>query len=196
MKKIVYYVTTNYAKFEEIQEFMDHHNYSDIDFRHEFLELQEIQTLDQQFLAKDKARKAWEALKKPVLIDDGAIYFHRYNNFPGPLAKFVAQGLGFEGLKKIIEDGDRATRVLYLGYCDGNEPLLFEGKSEGTLVKPQEQIDIRLPYNAFFVPDGAEQSNAHMKGLITQYGHHFYRIKALQKFLAWLQGTSPTQQDD
>ena len=186
MKKIVYYVTSNVAKFEEVQEFLAQHHCPHLELRHESIDLQEIQTLDQQFLARDKARKAWEVLKKPVLIDDGAIYFARYNNFPGPLAKFVAQGLGFEGLKRIIDDGDRATRVLFLAYCDGNEPVLFEGRSEGTLIKSVDQGDPRLPYNALFVPDGAEQTNAQMRGLIAHNEQHFYRIKALQKFLEWI----------
>lgn len=186
MKKVVYYVTSNPAKFEEIQAFLAQHHCLNLELRHKSMDLQEIQTLDQQFLAKDKARKAWEMLKKPVLIDDGAIYFARYNNFPGPLAKFVAQGLGFEGLKRIIDDGDRATRVLYLAYCDGPEPILFEGRSEGTLIKPAQCGDPRLPYNAFFVPDGSEQTNAQMRHLVAQHGHHFYRIKALQKFLEWI----------
>lgn len=191
MKKVVYYVTSNVAKFQEVQEFLAHHHYDYIELRHESIDLEEIQTLDQEFLACDKARKAWDVLKKPLLIDDGAIYFARYNNFPGPLAKFVAQGLGFEGLKRLIEDGDRATRVLYLAYYNGQgQPVLFEGKSEGTLIKSTDQGDPRLPYNALFIPDGAEQTSAQMSGLVAQHGQHFYRIKALQKFLDWIKDQS------
>jgi non-canonical purine NTP pyrophosphatase (RdgB/HAM1 family) len=187
MKRTVYFVTSNTAKIEEVMAYLKVHACPFLELRHESLDIEEIQTLDQQSLTRDKARKAWAALKKPILIDDGAIYFARYNNFPGPLAKFVAQGLGFEGLKRIIEDGDRATRVLYLAYCDGGEPVLFEGRSEGTLVIPDEIGDPRFPYNSFFIPDGAEQTNEHMRGLIAQHGKEFYRIKALQKFLAWFQ---------
>ena len=95
--------------------------------------------------------------------------------------------LGFEGLKRLIEDGDRAMRVLYLAYYNGQgDPVLFEGRSEGALIKPADQGDPRLPYNALFIPDGAQQTNAQMSGLIAQHGHHFYRIKALKKFFDWI----------
>lgn len=186
MRNEISYVTTNSGKYEEVSTYVAHH-YPGLNIKQEVLDLPEIQSSDQRSIACDKAIKAWDVLKKPVLIDDAAIYFHRYNQFPGPLAKFVAQGLGFEGLKRLIEEGDRATRLLYFVYYDGQgDPILFEGKSEGTLIRPDVfDGDPRLPYNAFFVADGADQSNAQLREDIVLHGQHFYRIKALEAFIAW-----------
>lgn len=188
MHNTLHYATTNSGKFEEVQHFFTQ-TIPHITIKQLALDVEEVQNTDQKYIAIDKAQKAWLQAKVPLLIDDAAIYFEKYNLFPGTLSKFISQGLGFEGLKKIISPGDRATFLLYLIFITGPEEYqIFEGRCDGKLIIP-EYFDAHpsLPYDAFFVPDGeTTKTYAQLRGTpdATQY---LYRIRALKKFLDWYQ---------
>lgn len=185
MAKEIYFVTGNPGKFEEVKNYIEK-NVPEIEIKQFKVDIPEIQTLDQKKIVIDKARKAWEILKKPLIVDDGAIYFEKYNKFPGVMTKYVAQGLGFEGLKKIIDNGDKATFLLYIAYIDKPESIeLFEGKSEGTIQKPEKFYgNPHLPYSCMFVPNGTDKTYEDLRN--TKEGEPFlYRIKALKQFVNW-----------
>jgi non-canonical purine NTP pyrophosphatase (RdgB/HAM1 family) len=183
MKKTIYYVTGNQGKFEEVKYFVEN-NTQDIELVQFNAQIPEIQTLDQKAIAVDKALKAWEILQKPLIIDDSAIYFEKYNKFPGTLSKYIYQGLGFEGIKKLIENGDKATFFLYMIYVKNIDSFsIFEGKCKGTLTKPTSfSGNVTLPFDCFFIPRGTTKTYAQMRGT-TEGNNYFYRIKALKKFL-------------
>jgi non-canonical purine NTP pyrophosphatase (RdgB/HAM1 family) len=185
MKKKIYYVTGNQGKFEEVKYFIEYHT-QDIDLIQFNAQIPEIQTLDQKTIALDKALKAWEILQKPLIIDDSAIYFEKYNKFPGTFSKYVYQGLGFEGIKKLIEQKDKATFFLYMIYVEkANSFNIFEGKCEGTLTKPEVfSGNVELPFDCFFIPHGTTKTYAQMRNT-PEGNNYFYRIKALKNFLNW-----------
>jgi non-canonical purine NTP pyrophosphatase (RdgB/HAM1 family) len=139
-------------------------------------------------IAIDKAKKAWEILQKQLLVDDAAIYFEKYHKFPGTMTKFVAEGIGFDGLKRLIDEGDRATFLLYIVYMESADQYhVFEGKCSGKLVKPDEFTgNPSLPFDVFFVPDGADVTYADMRSDQSHYSDFYYRIRALKQFLTWL----------
>src|SRR3972149_6956296 len=101
MNNELHYVTTNPGKFTEIADYL-HTASPQITLKQFSPDITEIQTTDQLAIAVDKAKKAWDLLKKPLLLDDAAIYFEKYHKFPGTLSKFVSEGIGFEGLKRLI----------------------------------------------------------------------------------------------
>lgn len=189
-KKILYYVTTNAGKFAEVQDYFQRHMPS-VTLEQFSADLPEIQSLDQLEIARDKANRAWALAQKPLLLDDAGIYFEKYRQFPGTLSKFVWQGIGFEGIKCLIDTGDRAFFLLFMMYCDGPESVYaFEGRCDGHLIKPDiSDADPRLPYDTFFVPDGFDLSYAQIK----KYNHDgrydavIYRLRALEKFITWYQ---------
>ena len=185
MQKEIYYVTTNDGKFEEVADFIQR-NEPQIKLKQFKTDIPEIQILDQKAIAIDKAKKAWNIIKKPLLIDDAAIYFEKYNNFPGTLTKHVAQGIGFEGIKKLIDSEDKATLLLHMVYIDTPEKVtIFEGKSEGTLIKPEKfSGNPNLPFGCFFIPNGSTKTLTQMKK--TKEGDKYnHRLKALKEFLKW-----------
>ncbi len=186
MKKSLYYVTTNSGKFAEVSEYI-HAHMPDIELKQFSVDLPEIQSLDQMAIALDKAKQAWNIVQKPLLLDDAGIYFEKYSNFPGTLSKFVSQGLGFEGLKRLIDLGDRAHFLLQMIYIDGPDTIqIFEGRCDGSLHKPVFfDADPSLPYDTFFIPDGLSLTYAKMRLDFEQHAGFFYRIRALQKFISW-----------
>ena len=185
MKKEIYYVTTNSGKFEEVESYIKKHEPT-IELKKFEAEIPEIQTLDQKTIAVDKALSAWEILQKPLLVDDAAIYFEKYNKFPGTLSKFVSQGIGHEGIKKLFEDGDKAYFLLYMTYIDGPDSFkIFEGKCEGTLKKPKEFYgNPNLPYDCVFMPKGIDKTYAQLRNT-PEANKYLYRLRALQSFLNW-----------
>ena len=185
MQKEIYYVTTNDGKYEEVQEFIQKNN-PEIKLKQFKIDIDEIQSLSQKKIALDKAKKAWDIVKKPLLIDDAAIYFEKYNNFPGTLSKFVSLGIGFEGIKKLINTGDKAYFLLHMIYVDKKDSItIFEGKCEGTLVQPKEfSGNPSLPYDCVFVPNGTNKTYAQIRNT-KESEKYLYRIQALKKFLNW-----------
>ena len=86
MKKTIHYVTGNQGKFQEVNYFIQT-NTKNIELIQFDAQIPEIQTLDQKTVAMDKAIKAWEIVQKPLIVDDSAIYFKKYNKFPGTFFK-------------------------------------------------------------------------------------------------------------
>src|SRR3972149_1427183 len=93
MKKI-YIATTNKGKVEEISEMLK------IPLEFAKLELDEIQSMDLEYVARKKAEEAFKILKKPVIVDDVGVYFKAWNKFPGPFVKYIHILLGN---KKLLE---------------------------------------------------------------------------------------------
>jgi len=182
----IYYVTGNTGKFEEVADFISRNNV-DIVLKQVDVHTEEKQTLDQLGIAVDKAKHAWNILKKPLLVDDAGIYFEKYHRFPGTLTKFVYYGIGFEGIMKLVEDDHRAMFLLYLVYIDGSDSYeVFEGKCEGKIVPLPSvlQAHPELPYDDIFMPSGSEKTYVQMRGTKEMDGYA-YRLKALRQFLAW-----------
>jgi non-canonical purine NTP pyrophosphatase (RdgB/HAM1 family) len=183
----LYYVTGNAGKFEEVSEFIKRRAYG-IVLKQADLDLEEIQTLDQKGIAIRKAQQAWSIVKKPLLVDDAGIYFEQYHRFPGTLTKFVYEGIGWQGILKLMSDDHRATFLLYLVYCDGPDSYqVFEGTCPGKIVEPKEFIaHPGLPYDDLFVPNGTHKTYAQMRGT-QELDQYAYRLLAVEKFLTWYQ---------
>ena len=186
MKKKIFYVTSNQGKFEEVKDFFKI-QHSDFDLLHYPLDVDEIQSLDQIEVVKDKAKKAFSILNQPLLLDDGGIFFNEYPQFPGTLSKFIFKALGFDGLFRLINEDKRASFILQLAYTEGKEIQCFEGKCEGEVVLPTTIASHpMLPFTAIFKPNGTEKTLAELRYTSDFYKYSF-RQQALQKFITWYQ---------
>ncbi len=83
MLKELFFVTTNPRKFHDIKGWLAQMA-PEIELKQVFIELPELQSLDMHEVAFEKAKHAWNSIKKPLIIDDSGLYLERYNNFPGP----------------------------------------------------------------------------------------------------------------
>jgi XTP/dITP diphosphohydrolase len=184
LKKEIYYATGNPVKFAEVEKFFE--KYPEIELKQFKGEISEIQSDNQREIAILKAEQAWEILKKPVLVDDSGIFFHKYKNFPGTFTKYVYQSLGMKNLEKLYDVGDAASFQLNLVfyYASGNY-VVFEQKSEGTLVKFDEyKEDVSAPFEFTFIPKGVSKTYTQLResGEVDKYK---YRLHALKKFMDW-----------
>ena len=185
MIKEIYFATGNDGKFEEVKTYIEK-NIPEIKIKQFKADIIEIQTSDQKKITIDKAIKAWKMLKKPLIVDDTGIYFEKYNKFPGIMSKYVANGLGFEGLKKLVVDGDKVIFTLHIAYIDSLENIqLFKGKTYGTIKKPTKFTGHpKLQYSSMFIPNGTNKFYHELRG--TKEGEPFmHRIKSLKNFINW-----------
>lgn len=182
----LYFATGNSDKFELVYRYLEK-NAPHIQLKPFTQELIEIQSYDQKEVAIDKARQAWNILQKPVLVDDAAIYFEKYRDFPGVLTKYVMRGIGQEGLLKLTQPGDKAYFQTILVHCSAPEKYeVFVGKCLGNIMHQTKYTSSQdSPYDVLFAPEAEARTFAELR----QAGEHekyHYRIDALKQFLHWL----------
>jgi non-canonical purine NTP pyrophosphatase (RdgB/HAM1 family) len=182
--KTIYIATGNSKKLKIISEILQ-----DLDVQIEgvSLDLNEHQVIDMEAISKDKAGQAFEILHAPVIVDDSGMYFEKYHEFPGVYTKPVYEGLGFEGLKRLIDEGDAAYFQTVISYMDEDldEPITFKGVWQGRLSKNNTDIPEHdeMPYNYLFIPKGSEMFVSEMsaqEGEVTSQ-----RAQAVHAFKEW-----------
>ncbi len=180
------FVTGNTDKFTEVKRYLTEVAPTII-LEQVALDLPEYQSLDIHAIALAKAEEAWRLLQKPVLIDDGGIYLDRYNNFPGPLIKYVLQGIGLEGFWLLAKDDPRATFLSCLVYYYAPDIYTyFEGTCSGTIIQPTGITTRKqLPFGDIFIPQGATQTLTQLQGTEFERSCH-HRRKAVASFAQWI----------
>ncbi len=189
MKKTIFYATTNTGKFEEVKRYLSEHEHSHkylIDLKQLDKDFPEIQTMDQEAIAINKAEQAWNYIKQPVIVDDSGIYFEHYNLFPGTLSKFIFHSIGFEGILKLTEDDNRAKFLVSMVYKNSeNTHAVFQGDCKGTIVRPESfECHTKQPYDAIFVPVGTNKTMGQIRKT-KEEKDYASRLRALKKFLDW-----------
>jgi XTP/dITP diphosphohydrolase len=201
MEKRIVFVTGNADKFIEVERYLKQIDPTII-LEQVNIDLPEYQSLDIHKIALGKAEEAWRLLQKPLLIDDGGIYLERFNNFPGPLAKYVFQGIGLEGFWLLAKDDPRAyfLSCLVYYYAPGSYKF-FEGTCYGTIIEPTGVItrkqmpfrDIFIPRESakiMFIPGESGKTLAQLEGTPEEHIYH-HLSKSLRKLVEWL-NTSDT----
>ena len=102
---------------------------------HESLPLDEIQSIDPLPVVEHKARLAYAALSRPVLVEDTGLAFAAWNGLPGALIKWFLSSIGVAGLCQLMqaETNRAATATTLLGYCDGERVQTFAGTVPGSI---------------------------------------------------------------
>lgn len=184
--KEIFYATGNRGKFEDVFNFVQRCA-PQITLRQFDQDLIELQDTDQRTVAIEKGRVAWRLLKRPVIVDDAGIYFENYKDFPGVFTKYIYSGLGFDGIRRLIANGDPVYYQLHLVYFYGDEQYtVFVGRRNGIVVFPDVFPDKpALPFDTLFVPVGETRTFAELRkeGCLEPFDH---RIAAFKDFLAWL----------
>jgi len=184
--QIISFVTSNAGKFQEIAQYFKELCPS-ITIEQVKMDIPEIQSLDVEEIAVHKAKYAWQILKRPLIIDDGGIYLEQYNNFPGPLAKYVFQGIGFEGFWRLAENDPRVYFLCKIVYIDGPESYkIVEGVLKGNTIKPVNvPKNLDLPFTEIFVPLGFDQVFSIIKKTPEgkKINHRYNAIRSLIKEL-------------
>ena len=155
MNKITY-VTGNWAKIASARQALEPIGYEVDNVK---METPEIQADDVTGVAKYSAKWAAEKLGVPVLKNDTGLFIKSLKGFPGVYTHYADDTLGTEGILKLMEDID--DREAYfkesLAYCiPGEEPIVFEGITKGTIAK-EIAGEYGWTYDHIFIPEGEEK---------------------------------------
>jgi len=119
-----------------------------------------------------------------VLTEDTSLCFNALNGLPGPYIRWFVEQLGNDGLYKLL-----AGHTDHSAYCQcvlafsagpGCEPLLFTGRTPGTIVEPQGSGG--FGWDAIFVPDGSSMPFGAMD--LDAKNQISHRARALAQFVA------------
>ncbi len=147
------------------------------------LPLDEIQSIDPLPVVEHKARLAYAALNRPVLVEDTGLAFAAWNGLPGALIKWFLSSLGTEGLCRIMraETNRAATATTLLGYCDGESVHTFAGTVQGSIPDHPRGTE-GFGWDAIFQPEASVLTFAEMSA--AEKDRFSMRRKALEAFRA------------
>ncbi|MEK6843282.1 MAG: non-canonical purine NTP pyrophosphatase [Candidatus Micrarchaeota archaeon] len=149
--------------------------------------LREIRSENQEEVAIEKAKTAFLIVKKPVIAEDTGVYFESYKNFPGAFPSFVFREIGYDGILRLLMGKNRkAYFKTIVAYFDGKSFKTFEGICRGKITNAPDVKkfqNLKLPYEAIFVPDGKKLRLSRMsKEEKNRFSH---RSIAVGKFAEW-----------
>lgn len=130
-------------------------------------------------IARAKARYAFRALRKPLMVMDAGFFIPALNGFPGMFVNFTLQTIGLEGLLALVKGKNRR--------CEFHEVLCYHGGSRSGLRIFERVVRGRLsrtpqgkmqPHHwsalaLVFVPEGFRRTMAAM----TEGEYERFRVK-------------------
>ncbi len=122
--------------------------------------LPEIQSLDSRMVAADKARRAFEIVGKPVIVEDLAAGLDVLNGLPGPFIKFFQAELGKNALFRLAGKETAATVSCTVCYYDGTSYIYGEGVVHGHVVQARGKNGFGFDFCV--VPHGQTETFAQM----------------------------------
>lgn len=152
----IFLVTGNENKLREWRQMIP----STIDLQSVSIDLIEIQSDDPVEIVTDKAKRAYDQVGKPVIVEDVDAGLEKLGGLPGPFIKFFNSKLGKDALYKLAgHEGEKAMIACTAAYYDGEELIIARGEVNGVVVAPRGDS---FGFDIVFVPDGETQTYAEM----------------------------------
>lgn len=125
------------------------------------LELEEIQSIDVEEVARHKARTAYNILQKPVIVEDTGVYFEELNGLPGALIKFFVKNLSLEKICSLIGENRKAKTIACIVFFDGEKEIIVKGETKGVIAK-QPRGNNGFGWDPIFIPEGYSKTFAEL----------------------------------
>ena len=128
------------------------------------LDLPESQALDPSEIVEAKARAAYEAIARPVLVEDSGLAIEAWGGFPGALVKWLEKSAGVAAIPRMLDPFlDRgATAICAIAYCDGGEVVTARGEIRGAIAGSPRGAG-GFGWDTIFVPEGGDRTLAEMQ---------------------------------
>ncbi len=129
------------------------------------LDLLEPQALDPADVVEAKARAAYAALSRPVLVEDSGLSVAAWGGFPGALVKWLEQSAGVAAIPRMLDPfPDRgATARCAIAHYDGGEIVAAHGQCQGMIVAAPRGAG-GFGWDAIFAPLASGRTFAEMTG--------------------------------
>ena len=179
--KILYFASSNENKFQEIKCLIPKENNLKIEFFK--IDVKEIQSESIMEVAEDKARKAYNFIKNPLIIEDDGLFITGLNGFPGVYSSFVFKTIGNQGILKLLEKNKNreAKFVSVFSFFNGKIIKSFTGENIGSISLEIESGG--WGFDPIFKPENELRTYSQL-GMQDKIKIS-HRTKALKKFLHW-----------
>jgi XTP/dITP diphosphohydrolase len=108
------------------------------------LDIDEIQGEDPKVIVEDKVRKAYQKIKKAVVVSDDSWDIPALNGFPGPYMKSLNHWFKAEDFLRLMDGINDRTVLIhqYLSYFDGKNIYTFKNDFSGKVtLEPRGKND-------------------------------------------------------
>jgi non-canonical purine NTP pyrophosphatase (RdgB/HAM1 family) len=182
------FVTGNDGKFATAQKVMANYN---IELIQEKVEIKEIRSDEIEEIAVDKAKQAFQILKKPLIVDDSGFIVESLKKFPGTYVNFVLKSIGLQGLLKLVGEDRGCYFKSVLVYVDETgKTKVFQANSYGTLaetISENEHGEAWSDLWKVFIPRGRTKTmNDMTPGEFAEHKASYETESAFRKFAEWL----------
>ena len=172
----LFFASSNSHKYDEAKTILENFRINLGFFK---CQLQEIQSDSLISISENKAKQAFEKLRKPVIVEDDGLFIDSLNGFPGPYSSFVFQTIGNKGILDLVKQKRKAKFVSVISFCDRRKIQSFESKVPGHISKKISGKG--WGYDPVFIPSDFQKTYAQLKNK-NQISH---RYLALKKFSKW-----------
>ena len=185
---IIFFVSNNIHKYSEIKSIL-HDRPRDLDLNFYKQNIIEIQDDQIEKIAIEKAKSAYNTVKRPIIIEDDGLFINSLNGFPGQYSSYVFKSIGNRGILRLLE-GSRDRSAFFKSifvYNNGIIVKVFSGQINGKI--SSTITDGGWGYDPIFIPFNnhdnhhnktfAELSKTNKKNELS------HRSIALDKFVKW-----------
>ena len=185
---IIFFVSNNIHKYSEIKSIL-HDRTTDLDVNFYKQNIIEIQDDKIEKIAIEKAKSAYNTVKRPIIIEDDGLFINSLNGFPGQYSSYVFKSIGNRGILRLLE-GSRDRSAFFKSifvYNNGIIVKVFSGQINGKI--SSTITDGGWGYDPIFIPFNnhdnhhnktfAELSKTNKKNELS------HRSIALDKFVKW-----------
>lgn len=180
-------VTGNKGKLKEWQRLAP----SSIILSNHDVDLDEIQSEDLEAIVIDKAKRAYELVKKPVIVEDVSAGIDRLGGMPGPFIKYFEIAMGYDALYRLAGQSESGMATCTIGYYDGHSALAVRADVHGQIVAPRGEGG--WGFDKCFQPDGQSKTYGEMSPEEKDAVSH--RAKAIPLFMKELEKLLATAAD-
>jgi XTP/dITP diphosphohydrolase len=187
MPQEIRFLTRNPGKFRELEALIDSGKYRLI---RDDTEINELQTENMEVLIRDKILKAFEIIRRPLIVDHTGLSFDLLKGFPKGLTSVFYDLLQPEGIANLIgKSANRTvTAVTLIGYCDGRRVHAFKGEIRG-VVAAEPRGSEGFQWDTIFIPEGYDKTFAELGN--EKKNEISMRRLAFDKFSEFLQTRTP-----
>lgn len=155
----ILFITGNKEKIAIASRILDKEN---IKLKTMKIECPEMQSDDNEIIAKESAKYASHFTKTDVVKVDTGFYIEALNGFPGPYAEYVERKLDAQDILKMM--ANKTNRTAYykevLAYCEyGKEPIIFVTYTYGKISTELSGSE-GYNYDRIFICDGDDKTIA------------------------------------
>ncbi len=158
MTNKLFFVTGNKSKFLTAKKYFEDVG---IEISQVDLDINEGRSPSVEQVAIEKAKQAFEKIKKPLIVEDSGFVINSLKNFPGTYIKFILSTISIQGILKLIDNNRECYFRSVIAYSDENGNIItFILDEPGRIaLKPSENEKINAWSDLWkiYIPEGFDK---------------------------------------